>query len=201
MWSGAAWALVLACGTFGSDGADAPTTEAGADSSMPTADGAPVDDDGAADGAPPVDAGVESGSVYTSCMRPPLSCGSGANCETVNLQNPPGGTELSYPFGITTDPKYVYWVEQVEAPDAGDAYNGGSQRARIKRVRKGKLPVDTLADNQARATAVGREGEHVYWGVSAVAGDVKLMRVRHDCTACTPELFTPVAGERIPPRR
>ena len=95
--------------------------------------------------------------------------------------------DAGYPFGITTDGRYVYWVEHPRG-DSGDD-SDGRLAARVLRAPKapgGKTEV--LAVGQPWARAIARDGDFVYWDTyDDKTGRIDIYRVRADCApGCVP---------------
>lgn len=87
-----------------------------------------------------------------------------------------------YPFAITTDDDWVYWLEQRASADASNPYDGNGV-ARVLRVsRTGTAATDAaafeLASSQRYAMGLALDGDFLYW---ATTTPNMLRRVRRDC--------------------
>ncbi|AKV02471.1 hypothetical protein AKJ09_09134 [Labilithrix luteola] len=176
----------LACSAFGGDASEATHPDAASTSD----DAAALPPDAEADAADVGEAGLEQLPVlHPVCPPPraPLSC-SGADCKTRLLYEPP--TRPRFPFAITTDGKFVYWVEQ---DTNGDGYNGNA-KARILRVPRAGGDAVEIAAGQDGTTALALDGEYVYWanyegGAAPVATTIMRAPRRCPSSACPAEPF------------
>jgi hypothetical protein len=142
--------------------------------------GASVDDGG-------LDATTGMGTHAARCPRPPGPTMAPSVAPRIRLYAPAdAGTE--YPFGITTDSKFVYWTT-MSFEMTGDAPYDGAGTAKIMRVdRSGaNAKATVIATSQRRALSIAIAGDHVYWAALDGTKPV-LRRARRDCAAnCTVE--------------
>ena len=182
----------MACGSFS---ADTPpnSPEAGSDVTLATDDAAPRDaaPRDAAESSVPADIAACPASQGPTCLP---------SCARRTLHTPT--VPAAYPFAITTDAQYVYWVEQTTPPGDGGpslAYNGGAD-GRVLRVAKAGGATEILATDQPRAVAIAVDRGFVYWA-SHVPNQSTVWRVNVDCAAagCPPPVSVAVGppGERI----
>lgn len=93
--------------------------------------------------------------------------------------------EAVYPFAITTDPDFVYWVEQHGGQIGSgneNAYDGKGLASilRISRAGASAAQPTTLATGQAKTMAIARDGNWVYWATE----DTDARRLRRVSAAC-----------------
>ncbi|AKV02472.1 hypothetical protein AKJ09_09135 [Labilithrix luteola] len=184
--------MSLACSSFGeTDSADPSSTrDIDASGQVPTSDAATEPH---ADGGP-----TEELPELRKLCPPARGPSKGfADSKKTLLYEPP--SRPRFPFAITTDAKYVYWIEQ---DNTADGYNGNSN-ARILRVSKAGGVAVEIASNQPSASALALDGEYVYWATytaGSATPSATIARAGRVCAAgsCVVEpLTTLAAGGRV----
>lgn len=181
-----ALAILVACGSYGEepsrpeDAATAPTQDG-------TAEGGGPDGDAA-------DAAAEAGprGVCPAAKFPGTGAANERPQRVLYVPNPDAGQ--AYPFAITTDSDFVYWIEQRASVEASNPYDGVGVGRVLRVTRAGSSSHETafeLASNERYATALALDGDYVYW---TTAGPNTLRRVRRDCknAPCSAESVVPL---------
>lgn len=160
--------------------------EAGADVTTDDSGVVPaIDDAGGEESGGPLTDGT-----YLPC--PPTRAAVSYATDTILAHAPSADVGIEFPFQVTTDKEYVYWIAQYAARSdsaaVGFAYNGTGP-GRLRRVAKGavKADADVLVDNLPMAEAAALDGDYVYFTYLDGGGTV-VARVTRDCTTpCTPD--------------
>lgn len=147
------------------------------------------------------DAGFEAGAEELPELRPlcpPPRAPSRPPPESTTRVLYEPDTLPRFPFSITSDAKFVYWVEQ---DTNGDGYNGQAF-ARILRIPRAGGDAVELATHQPGVTALALDGEYVYWATfpgGETPAVANILRARRLCASgpCPPESFANLAVGRV----
>lgn len=170
-----------ACSTFGEDDPTGTPPDA-----SPSSDDV-VSPPATEAGADAAEAGPEELPAIRAFCPPPRAPSRALSESTTRILYEPD-TLPRFPFAITTDAKFVYWVEQ---DTSGDGYNGHSN-ARILRIPRAGGDAVEIATNQPGVTALALDGEYVYWATTS-GGETRdvadISRAHRVCAsgACAPE--------------
>lgn len=184
-----AWFALLAvtssagCQSFAAS-EEAPTPpsldDAGADA---TNDDAGADDAGADGEAPPE-------GMSCTAARAPTRVPSNDDVTTIYRS-----ATRAFPFGITSDARNLYWLEQ---PAGGGAptpvpYNGGGIARLLRLEKSSTADAQVLVEALSQATSLAIDGDALYvptWGSAGSTEQATLLRISATCAP-------PCAGEEV----